>query len=111
MLPDFHLNPNLQLNLNLALPSNIGIIVQKVVGRTRVLGHPAPKLRFVGRVPLGHFGKGRSHIRWDRRVNGRVLAPGEYQITTRSLTPKGGIRDLGRPVLIRLRTIGSRRSG
>ena len=111
VLPDFHLNPNLQLNLNLALPSNIGIIVQKVVGRTRVLGHPAPKLRFVGRVPLGHFRKGRSHIRWDRRVNGRVLAPGEYQITTRSLTPKGGIRDLGRPVLIRLRAIGRRRTG
>jgi hypothetical protein len=102
------LRPNLQLSLNLPLPSIIGIIVQRVVGRTRVLGHPVPKLRFVGRVPLGRFHKGRSHVRWNRKVNGHLLAPGRYQITARSLTPKGGVRDLGRPILIRLRAANGR---
>ena len=82
------------------LPSRVGIIVQKVVGRTKVLGRNAVKLRYVGRVPLGSFHAGRSTIHWDLHVAGRRLAAGRYQVTPRSLTAKGGIRDLGKPVVI-----------
>jgi hypothetical protein len=82
--------------------SNIGIIVQRVLGRTRVLGRPAPRLRFLGRVPLGQFRRGHGSIRWSRRVNGKRLAPGLYQVTVRSVTKLGGVRDLGRPRLVRI---------
>jgi hypothetical protein len=90
------------IDVHLMLRTDIGIIVQKVVGKTRVLGHAAPRLRFVGRVPLGHFNRGHGHIRWDRKVHGRALAPGTYQVTVRSVTTKGGVRDLGKPVRIRI---------
>jgi hypothetical protein len=82
--------------------SNIGIIVQKVIGRTRVLGRPAPRLRFLGRVPLGQFRRGHDAVRWSLRVNGKRLAPGRYQVTLRSVTKAGSVRDLGRPKLVRI---------
>jgi hypothetical protein len=87
---------------NIASLSNIGIIVQKVVGHTRLLGHRAPRLRFIGRVPLGRFHKGRNRIHWDRRVNGKRLSRGLYQITLRSVTKSAEVRDLGRPVMMRI---------
>jgi hypothetical protein len=90
------------INLHLVSSSAIGIIVQKVVGRTTVLGHSAPKLTFVGRVPLGNFTSGSRHVHWNRRVNGRPLAPGEYQVTVRALTPQRAVRELGKPMLIRI---------
>ena len=86
----------------LASPSDVGIIVQKVVGSTRVLGLPAPKLRFLGRVPFGLFRSGSGHVHWDLTVNGRALSPGLYQVTVRSVTPSAGVRDIGHPVLIRV---------
>ena len=92
------------ITAHLLSASNIGIIVQKVVGRTRVFGRSAPKLRFLGRVPLGRFARGRAHVHWDRKVNGRRLGPGLYQVTVRSVTPRAGVRDLGRPALIRIRS-------
>ncbi len=88
------------IRVQLRLPSLIGIVVQRVVGRRKLLGRTVPKLRFVGRVPLGNFRKGGSKLHWDLRVNGRKLPPGRYHVTPRSLTPSGGIRDLGKPVLI-----------
>ena len=92
------------VNFTLTSTSQVGIIVQRIVGATRVLGHKAPKLRFVGRVPLGRFKEGRRHqVRWDRRVNGRKLRPGRYLVTVRSVTPKGEVRDLGKPVQVRIR--------
>jgi hypothetical protein len=90
------------ISFNLASFSNIGIIVQKVIGHTRVLGRPAPRLRFIGRVPLGRFRRGHGTIRWSRRVGGKRLAPGRYQITLRSVTKAGSVRDLGRPTLVRI---------
>jgi hypothetical protein len=91
------------ITFTLTSTSLVGIIVQRIVGTTRVLGHTAPKLRFVGRVPLGRFKKGRGHhVRWDRRVNGRELRPGRYLVTVRSVTRKGQVRDLGKPVNVRI---------
>jgi hypothetical protein len=92
--------PSGLIRLQLRLPSLVGIIVQRVVGSTKLLGRTVPKLRFVGRVPLGNFHKGDSKLRWDLRVSGRRLPPGRYQVTPRSLTARAGIRDLGKPVLI-----------
>ncbi len=88
------------VRVHLVVPSLVGIIVQKVVGHTKLLGRTVSKLRFVGRVPLGSFRKGASKVQWNLRVAGRPLAPGRYQVTPRSLTASGGIRDLGKPVLI-----------
>jgi hypothetical protein len=36
-------------------------------------------------------------------VNGRKLAPGSYLVTVRSVTRKGQVRDLGKPVRVRIR--------
>jgi hypothetical protein len=92
------------LTFTLATNSSVGIIVQRIVGKTRVLGHSAPKLRFVGRVPLGSFKRDwKNRVRWDRKVNGRKLAPGSYLVTVRSVTRKGQVRDLGKPVRVRIR--------
>lgn len=90
------------ITVNLAAFSNIGIIVQKVIGHTKVLGRPAPRLRFIGRVPLGRFRPGHGTVRWSRRVGSKRLAPGRYQITVRSVTKAGLVRDLGRPKLVRI---------
>jgi WD40-like Beta Propeller Repeat len=92
------------VNFTLAQPSRVGIIVQRIVGRTRVLGRRAPKLRLVGRVPLGTFKKGRRHrVRWDQTIDGRPLRPGRYLVTVRSVTRKTEVRDLARPVRVRIR--------
>jgi hypothetical protein len=91
------------INFELSSASNVGIVVQKVIGRTRVFGKPAPKLRFLGPVPLGHFRRGKGHVVWSRKLRGRKLGPGVYQVTVRSVTRTGGVRDLSRPVLIRIK--------
>jgi hypothetical protein len=86
--------------------SDVGIIVQRIVGKTRVFGKSAPKLRFVGRVPLGrNFKAGRKthRVKWNFKVNGRKLRPGKYLITPRSVTRKAKVRDLGRPTRIKIR--------
>lgn len=83
--------------------AGIGILVQRVVGHRQLLGHRVPRLRYVGRAPLGRFKRGHPRIHWDRRVNGRKLPPGLYQITVRALARNGRVTELGRPVLIRIR--------
>ncbi len=45
----------------------IGILVRRVVGHHRVLGHRAARLRLVGRVPLGRFRRGHGRIHWNGR--------------------------------------------
>jgi hypothetical protein len=92
------------VNVAVASPTGVGIVVQRVVGRTRVLGRGAPALRLVGRVPLGSFRRGRHAIPWDGRVGGRTLAPGEYRVTVRAVTGAGRVRDLGRPQRVRIRS-------
>ncbi len=85
--------------------SQVGIIVQRIVGTTRFLGRRAPKLKLVGRVPLGSFKRGRRthRVRWDHKVNGKRLRRGEYLVTVRSVTSKARVRDLGTPVRVRIR--------
>lgn len=74
-----------------------------MVGYQRLLGRRRPRLQLVGRVPLGHFRRGHVRIRWDRKVDGRKLQPGLYQITVRPLASNGRIEDVGRPSLVRIR--------
>jgi hypothetical protein len=80
----------------------IGILVQRVVGHHRVLGHRAPRLHLVGRVPLGRFRRGHGRIHWNGRVGGRRLRPGRYRVTVRALARNGRVEDLGRPRTLRV---------
>jgi hypothetical protein len=92
------------VSFGLVQNSAVGIIVQRIVGSTRVLGRRAPKLKFVGRVPLGTFKRGRRHrVRWGGRVAGRRLRRGRYLVTVRSVTRRGQVRDLAEPVRVRIR--------
>ncbi len=95
--------PGGTIGFDLQLPSGIGILVQRVVGHQKLLGKTAPKLRLVGRVPLGKFSKGRGHVRWDGRVNGRRLPRGTYQVTVRAVSPKGDVLDFGTPHIVKAR--------
>jgi len=95
--------PSGLVSAQLLTPAGVGILVQRVVGHQQLLGHTAPRLQLVGRVPLGHFSRGSVHVRWDHKVNGRPLAPGLYQITVRALAPNGRIEDLGHPQRLRIR--------
>ena len=87
---------------NLAVASGVGLFVQRITGRHRVLGKRAFKLRTVGRVPFGTFKKGRVRERWNLRVNGKRLRPGRYLLTVRAVRGKT-VRELGKPKVIRIR--------
>jgi hypothetical protein len=97
------------VSAQLLVSASIGILVQRVVGHHRVLGRRAPKLQLIGRVPLGHFKRGRARVHWDHKVNGHVLRPGLYQVTVRALAKNGRIEDLGQPHLVRIRRTGRHR--
>jgi hypothetical protein len=90
------------LMANLSLASNVGILVQRIVGTRRLFGRRVPRLRTIGRVPLGRHARGRDRIPWSLRVNGRRLAPGRYQITLRALRGSR-VTDLSKPVTVRVR--------
>jgi hypothetical protein len=68
--------------------TTIGIFVVRVRGKRRLLGRTAPRLRVVGRVPLGTARKGRNRFRWNGKVNGKRLKRGTYLLTYRSLKGK-----------------------
>jgi hypothetical protein len=87
------------LSLGLSDPSRVGLLVQRVVGHHHLLGRRVPTLEPAGRIPLGRFARGRHTIHWSTRH----LRPGLYQFTTRALTTDGGVRDIGRPRLLRIR--------
>jgi hypothetical protein len=80
-----------------------GILVQRIVGRQRILGRREYRLRTVGRVPLGRFTNGHHRVHWDLRVNGRRLRRGRYLVTLRALSREGVVRDLAKPDAIRVR--------
>jgi hypothetical protein len=80
-----------------------GILVQRIVGRQRILGRREYRLRMVGRVPLGQFSNGRHRVHWDLRVNGRRLRRGRYLVTLRALSSEGVVLDLAKPDVIRVR--------
>jgi hypothetical protein len=91
------------LSFGLLQPSGVGILVQRIVGHHRLFGHGVPTLKTIGRVPFGQFGRGRHHVHWNVRVNGRRLPPGTYLITPRALTRHGIVRELGTPGILRVR--------
>lgn len=90
------------ITVNLFSPTGVGLLVQRIVGRHRVLGRPAFKLRQVGRVPLGAFKRGRGRTQWDLEVNGKPLKPGRYLVTPRAVTRRLAVRELGKPRVIRI---------
>ncbi len=98
-----NVDPRGLLDLRLKQPTGIGIIVQRILGTHRVLGKKGYRLGPARRVPLGSFGKGSHHVRWDRKVGGHRLKPGRYLVTVRAVTPKAVVRELGRPHVIRVR--------
>jgi hypothetical protein len=63
----------------------IGIFVVRVTGKRKLLGRSVPKVRLVGRVPLGKTRKGTNRFRWNLKVNGKRLKPGTYLLTYRAL--------------------------
>jgi hypothetical protein len=77
------LNPNL---LRRVSGQKVGIFVVRVTGGARtVLGRKQPRIRVVGKVPLGPVHNGRNRFRWNGRVNGKRLSPGTYLLTYRAL--------------------------
>jgi len=63
----------------------IGIFVARVTGKRKLLGRTVPRIKPVGRVPLGKTRKGLNRLRWNRKVNGRRLKRGTYLLTFRAL--------------------------
>ena len=94
---------NGSVGFSLASKSTTGLLVQRIVGPHEVLGRRAPKLRKVGRVPLGRFHKGHHRKRWRFTVRGHKLRPSCYLVTFRALTRKRQVRDLSRPYTVRIR--------
>jgi WD40-like Beta Propeller Repeat len=91
------------VSFTLLQPLNVGILVQRVVGHHKLFGRKVPKLKLVGRVPLGKFKKGHDKTHWNLKVNGKRLRPGTYQVTPRAVAKNGRIRDLGKPSIIRVK--------
>ena len=50
-----------------------------------MLGVKQPRIKVIGRVPLGKTKKGRNRFPWDRKVDGKRLEPGKYLLTYRLL--------------------------
>jgi hypothetical protein len=63
----------------------IGIFVVRVTGKRKLLGRTVPRIRQIGRVPLGATRKGRNRFRWNGKVNGKRLKRGTYLLTYRAL--------------------------
>ena len=63
----------------------IGIFVVRVTGKRKLLGRTVPRIRQIGRVPLGATRKGRNSFRWNGKVNGKRLKRGTYLLTYRAL--------------------------
>lgn len=97
------------VNATLASAANIGIFVQRIVGKTKVFGRKAFEFETVGRVPLGSFGEGNVFTSWDFAVDGEPLPPGKYLVTLRAVedTDAGtAVRELGEPQLLRIKKDG-----
>jgi hypothetical protein len=78
-----NLNPTISLS---PLGQVVGIFVVRRTGGThKVLGVTEPRIKVIGRVPLGATREGRNHLHWNGRVNGRRLKPGRYLMTFRLL--------------------------
>ncbi|MDA0174523.1 hypothetical protein OJ998_35820 [Solirubrobacter taibaiensis] len=66
--------------------SKVGIFVVKRSGGTKtVLGVKQPKIKVIGRVPLGTAKQGKNRFNWNMKVDGKRLKPGKYLLTYRLL--------------------------
>jgi hypothetical protein len=90
------------LSFSLASGSTTGLLVQRIVGRHKLLGRTAPRLKTAGRVPLGRFHKGSHRKRWNFAVGGHKLRHGCYLVTLRALTSKRQVHDLSTPHTLRI---------
>lgn len=72
--------------------TKIGILVQRVVGAGK-----RARLRFARRIPLGYHRPGRFKVRLPR------LPDGTYQLVARTLTASDKVKDISRPVRVRVR--------
>ena len=91
------------ISFQLAQPTGVGLFVQRIVGQHRLFGHRVPKLKTVGRVPLGMFRRGHHKVHWRLRVHGHRLARGRYLVTPRLVTRRGVVHELGKPRRLRVR--------
>jgi hypothetical protein len=81
--PLVNLSPTISLS---PIGQQVGIfVVRRKGGKHTVLGVKEPRIKAIGRVPLGATRRGRNHLEWDGRVNGRRLRPGRYLLTFRLL--------------------------
>jgi hypothetical protein len=93
------------VTVSLVSTASIGIFVQRIVGKTELLGKKTWELETVGRVPLGSYGAGNVFTHWDFEVNGEPLPPGKYLVTLRAVedTVEGTVvRELGEPQVLRI---------
>ena len=96
-----------QENATLLQPSNIGILVRRILDVTtfdvtKVRAQKRYELETIGRVPLGSFRAGKVLTHWDFEVNGEPLPPGRYLVTLRAV--EGDlVREFGRSRVIRIR--------
>jgi hypothetical protein len=98
------------VNATLLGASSIGIFVQRILGKTQVLGRKAFELETIGRVPLGSFGEGNVFTHWDFAVNGEPLGPGRYLVTLRAVDEDDEgpvVRELAEPQVLRIDKDGS----
>jgi hypothetical protein len=86
---------------NLTQTAKVGILIQRILGKTKVLGRKAYEVETVGRFPLGEFPEGRLRTTWDLTVDGQKLKPGRYLVTLRSVEDDVAL-ELGRPRVLRI---------
>jgi hypothetical protein len=76
----------------------VGIIIGRVVGTRRLFGRRVPRVRNVGRVPLGRTSSRRPRFRWNGRIRGRRLARGRYLLTFRTLNRRNRVLSTSRSI-------------
>ena len=84
-LANSNLTQSVALVPRLSSVTNVGIFVARVTGTRKLLGRTVPRIRVVGRVPLGRTRRGANRFRWNGKVNGKRLAAGTYLLTYRTL--------------------------
>jgi hypothetical protein len=87
-------------------PSSIGIVLARVTGTRRLLGRTVPKIKPLGRVPLGLAVRGTNRFRWNGKVAGRRLTAGQYLLTFRALTQRGRVRSTSKSIRFRVTSAG-----
>lgn len=85
----------------LASASSVGILVQRIVGKTIENGRKRWELETVGPVPLGFFETGKLRTQWDLAVDGEPLPRGLYLVTLRAV--EGDVvRELGKSRVLKI---------